>query len=68
MAKQKSTFEKRNREFKKQEKRKGKNARRSDRAQEKLENPKNENENEIDGDPDLAGIVPGPQPLKDDTL
>ena len=51
------TQAKRMREMKKQDKQKEKEARRAERKLERLNNPRG-----VDGeDPDLAGIVPGPQ-------
>ena len=62
MAKQKLTFEKRAREKAKQLKRKEKFDRRSDRKKEKEENVVAD----CEGDPDIAGIIPGPQPISED--
>lgn len=63
MAKQKSTFGKRSREDAKRQKRKEKSER---RAMKKLKKEKVLSE-ECHEDPDLAGIVPGPQNSTDCT-
>ena len=55
-------FEKRKKEFARKERQKKKAERREIREREKAERPPTEN----DEDPDIAGIVPGPQPPADD--
>ena len=55
-------FEKRKKEFARKECQKKKAERREIREREKAERPPTEN----DEDPDIAGIVPGPQPPADD--
>jgi len=54
-----TTFAKRKRELEKQEKRQAKLDRRAQRKEEKAGRP---DRGDRDGDPDIAGIVPGPQP------
>ena len=57
-----TSFNKRNKEKKRQEKRLEKEQRRKERAEEKGQRGPLE-----DGvDPDIAGIVPGPQPIPED--
>ena len=58
-----TTFAKRQREREKQEKRQAKQDRRTQRKEEKSDRPLRV---EMEVDPDIAGIVPGPQPLPDD--
>ena len=61
MAKSKGTFQKREREREKQQKQRDKEARRLEAKKAKAERlPLDDN-----GDRDLAGIEPGPQPLPD---
>jgi hypothetical protein len=55
------TFAKRQRELKKQRAKQDKLAERARRRAEKADSPDAPQEGEID--PDIAGIVPGPQPL-----
>ena len=62
MAKQKATFEKRAREKAKQDKRLEKIDRKSNKNKASDDSDAGQ-ENTFDGDPDLAGIVPGPQPI-----
>jgi len=57
-----ATQEKKRRERKKQEKRQEKLERRDIRKSEKKDRLPGEEEE----DPDIAGIVPGPQPVRDD--
>ncbi len=59
MAKTRATFQKREREKDRQQKQRDKEARRLEAKKARAERPAVGN-NE---DPDLAGIVPGPQPL-----
>ncbi len=54
-----TTFAKRQRELQKQERRQAKLERRAQRKEEKATRP---DRAERDHDPDIAGIVPGPQP------
>jgi sRNA-binding protein len=54
-------FEKRKKEFARKERQKKKAERREARERERAERPATENEE----DPDIAGIVPGPQPPPD---
>ncbi len=54
-----TTFAKRQRELQKQERRQAKLERRAQRKEEKSTRP---DRAEHDDDPDIAGIVPGPQP------
>jgi len=62
---QRPSINKRNREQAKREKQQEKAARRAERAVER----KNREAAAADGeDPDLVGIVPGPQPRNDDDL
>jgi len=62
MAFNRTTQTKRQRERAKQEKREAKAQRRADRTVEK-KNRDDPGEEEVD--PDIAGIVPGPQPVED---
>lgn len=56
------SINKRNREQARRERQQEKEARRAQRAEERKNRPAN-----ADGeDPDIAGIVPGPQPIRDD--
>ena len=57
-----ASIAKRERERARQQRQKEKAERRAQRAAEKLERP----ESESDVDPDIAGIVPGPQPPQSD--
>ena len=57
------TFAKRQREREKQEKRKLKLERRAQRKEEKASRP---TRSDFEEDPDIAGIVPGPQPPLED--
>jgi len=54
-----TTFSKRKREREKQEKRQSKMERRTQRKEEKADRPGRAS---FDEDPDIAGIIPGPQP------
>ncbi len=54
-----TTFAKRKRELEKQEKRQAKLDRRAQRKEEKSDRP---DRGELGEDPDIAGIIPGPQP------
>ncbi|RMG91754.1 MAG: hypothetical protein D6708_07160 [Candidatus Dadabacteria bacterium] len=56
----KQTFQKRQREKARQERRQEKEARRAEARERKANLPPRD---DTDGDPDIAGIVPGPQPL-----
>ena len=56
-----NAFEKRQKEFARKERQKQKAARRDQREREKAERPASE----AGEDPDIAGIVPGPQPPLD---
>jgi hypothetical protein len=56
-----NAFEKRQKEFARKERKKQKAARRDQREREKAERPASE----AGEDPDIAGIVPGPQPPLD---
>ena len=59
-----TSVSKRNKEKKRQEKLREKELRRQQRRDEKSQRPPNE-----DGvDPDIAGIVPGPQPIPEEFL
>ena len=58
-----TTFAKRQREIRKREKRKEKLERRAVRKAEKDQATEDAPEILTDEDPDIAGIVPGPQPL-----
>lgn len=58
-----TTFAKRQREREKQERRQAKQERRQLRKEEKSDRPSRA---DMEVDPDIAGIVPGPQPLPDD--
>jgi len=60
-----TTFAKRQREIRKRERRKEKLARRAERKLAKERAALNAPENLTGEDPDIAGIVPGPQPLPD---
>ena len=62
---QRPSINKRNREQAKREKQQEKAARRAERAEERKTRAASAEEGE---DPDLAGIVPGPQPRNDDDL
>ena len=55
---------KRQKELEREERRKEKEARREERKKEKADRP----EPEAGVDPDIAGIVPGPQPVPDESL
>jgi hypothetical protein len=55
------SINKRNREQARREKQQDKAARRAERAEEKKNKPAGDGE-----DPDIAGIVPGPQPIPED--
>jgi hypothetical protein len=57
------TFRKRERERARQERQREKQRRREERRSEKSDRPRPDGE-----DPDIAGIVPGPQPLPDHDL
>ncbi|MGD1148719.1 MAG: hypothetical protein ABR961_12310 [Thermoanaerobaculaceae bacterium] len=57
-----ASIAKRERERARQQRQKEKAERRTQRAAEKLERP----ESDSDVDPDIAGIVPGPQPPQSD--
>jgi hypothetical protein len=57
-----STFSKRQKEKDRQDRAKEKLAKRDERRREKDTRPKSD----AGEDPDIAGIVPGPQPLPDD--
>jgi len=57
-----STFEKRKKELARKEKQKQKAEKREQRERERLERPPGA-EGE---DPDIAGIVPGPQPIQEE--
>lgn len=57
-----TSFAKRQKEKDRQEKRKEKEARRLQRKQERANRPPAEGTE----DPDIAGIVPGPQPIVED--
>ena len=58
-----ASFMKRQKERQRQEKQREKNAKREERKREKVDKPAG-----AEGvDPDIAGIVPGPQPTEDDT-
>jgi hypothetical protein len=54
-----TTFAKRKRELEKQEKRQAKLDRRAQRKEDKADRP---DRGEHEEDPDIAGIIPGPQP------
>lgn len=54
-------YEKRQKEFARKERKKKKAERRENREREKAERPPND----VGEDPDIAGIVPGPQPPAD---
>lgn len=57
-----STFKKREKERARQERQKAKDAKRQERRQDRANRPAG-----VPGeDPDIAGIVPGPQPESDD--
>jgi len=56
-----NAFEKRQKEFARKERQKQKAARRDQREREKAERPTGD----VGEDPDIAGIVPGPQPPQD---
>jgi hypothetical protein len=57
-----STFSKRQKEKDRQERAKEKNAKREERKRDKAARPQ-----PLDGeDPDIAGIIPGPQPIPED--
>ncbi len=60
-----TTFAKRQREMRKRERRKEKLARREQRKLEKEQAAEEAPETPTGEDPDIAGIVPGPQPLPD---
>jgi len=60
-----TTFAKRQREIRKRERRKEKLARRAERKLAKERAALNAPDNLPGEDPDIAGIVPGPQPLPD---
>lgn len=61
--KSRSTFKKRQKELLRQQRQQDKLSRRVERKKEREDRP---DENFGDEDPDIAGIVPGPQPLPDD--
>lgn len=61
MANPRTTTTKRQRERAKREKKEQKAERRARRAEQRRDRSEN-----VDGDPDLAGIVPGPQPIEPD--
>ena len=63
--KSRSTFKKRQTELARQQRQQDKLARRVERKKERDDRP---DENVGDEDPDIAGIMPGPQPLPDDDL
>ena len=63
--KSRSTFKKRQKELARQQRQQDKLARRVERKKERDDRP---DENSGDEDPDIAGIMPGPQPLPDDDL
>jgi hypothetical protein len=58
-----ATFAKRQKEIARQERAREKAAKRVDRKEHKVKV-----ERKVDDDPDIAGIVPGPQPLPYDLL
>ena len=60
-AKNKATFTKRERERQRQQQRQEKATKRQQRQAEKRERPAVVS----DGDPDIAGIIPGPQPIQE---
>ena len=60
-----TTFEKRRKERDRQAKKREKLKQRELRRDEKAQRP---SRSELDFDPDIAGIVPGPQPLPDEML
>jgi hypothetical protein len=64
VAKARTTFEKRRKELARQQRRKDKDERRTQRQREKEERPAPSGEE----DPDIAGVVPGPQPLPPEML
>ena len=64
MAKARTTFEKRRKELARQQHRKDKEEKRLQRQKEKDERPPPAG----DEDPDIAGVVPGPQPLPEEML
>jgi hypothetical protein len=64
VAKARTTFEKRRKELARQQRRKEKDERRSQRQREKDERPAHTGED----DPDIAGVIPGPQPLPEEML
>jgi hypothetical protein len=64
VAKARTTFEKRRKELARQQRRKEKDERRVERQREKEERPAHTG----DEDPDIAGVVPGPQPLPPEML
>jgi hypothetical protein len=57
-----STFSKRQKEKERQDRAKEKIAKREERKRDKATRPAGE----TDEDPDIAGIVPGPQPIPED--
>jgi hypothetical protein len=58
-----TTFEKRRKEMLRKQRKQDKNERREQRKAEKADRPKDQDEGV---DPDIAHIVPGPQPLPDE--
>ena len=64
VAKARTTFEKRRKELARQQHRKDKEEKRLQRQKEKEERPPPAG----DEDPDIAGVVPGPQPLPEEML
>jgi len=67
MARPRATFSKRQRENAKKEKRAEKAERRASRRTERDESPGDPSD-ASDEDPDIAGIIPGPQPIPEDAL
>lgn len=63
--KSRSTFKKRQKELARQQKQQDKLGRRVQRKKEREDRPVEDSGGD---DPDIAGIVPGPQPLPDDEL
>jgi hypothetical protein len=58
-----TSFGKRQKEKNRQDKRREKEAKRMQRKQERANRPTS---SEVEEDPDIAGIVPGPQPPSED--
>lgn len=63
MRKSSNSFEKRRKELARKEKQREKAERKEQREREKAARPRGEGE-----DPDIAGIVPGPQPRNEDDV